>query len=90
MALLFTAGGSGAGWGSSAGVAREPAALVFLRTERVFIWLVIDFTPDFTPGHTRDLTADLVRLRRAYSAIDRRKRRAATGAYPPDWHPQYP
>ena len=66
------------------------AALVFLRTERVFIWSVIDFTPDFTPGHTRDLMADLVRLRRAYSAIDRRKRRAATGSYPPDWHLQYP
>ena len=62
---------------------------MFLRTERVFIWLVIDFTPDFTPGHPRDLTADLVRLRRD-SAIDRRKRRAATGAYPPDRHLQYP
>ena len=59
---------------------------MFLRTERVFIWSVIDVTPDFTPGHTRgDLMADLVRLRRAYSAIDRRKRRAATGSHQPDW-----
>jgi hypothetical protein len=33
--------------------------------ERVSIWLVIDFTPDFAPGHTPDLTADLVRLRLA-------------------------
>jgi hypothetical protein len=32
-------------------VRRESAALVFLGTERVFIWLVIDFTPDLTPGH---------------------------------------
>ena len=63
---------------------------MFLRTERVFIWSEIDFTPDFTPGHPRDLTADLVRLRRAYSAIDRRKRRAATGSYPPDRHLKYP
>ena len=44
-------------------MARESVALVFLRTERVSIWLVIDFTPDFTPGHTRDLTTDRVRLR---------------------------
>ena len=49
-------------------MARESAALVFLRTGRVVIWLVIDFTPDCTPDHTRDLTADLVRLRRADKA----------------------
>ena len=59
---------------------------MFLRKERVFIWSVIDVTPDFcTPGHTRgDLMADLVRLRQAYSAMDRRKRRAANDSYQPD------
>ena len=53
---------------------RESAALVFLRTERVFIWSVIDFTPDLTPGHTRDLTTALVRLRRADKARERQEK----------------
>ena len=62
------------GWGSSAGVRRESAVLVFLRTEGVLIWFVIDFTPDLTPGHTRDLTTALVRLRRADKARERQEK----------------
>ena len=32
--------------------------------EEVYIWFMVDFTADFTAAHTRDLTADLERLRR--------------------------
>ena len=65
--FLCTAGGRDAGWaaGFQHGGGEGVVALVFLRTERIYIWLVIDFTPDFTPHHTSDLTTDPERLRRA-------------------------
>jgi hypothetical protein len=67
----------------------ESAALVFLGTEvvRVYIWFVIDFTPDLTPGHTRDLTADLARLRWVDKAREQGEGGGQrTGSHPADSH----